>query len=87
MKRYSFCSTFSPTAYASNDSTIIHHVYKPEFAVCVPFFTTGSWDLFVIKSVAVFGLVSFRLMVSTQLSPAINPAETTEKKRGRAEYL
>jgi len=29
---------FSPTAYATNDNTIIHHVYKPDFAVCVRFF-------------------------------------------------
>ena len=38
MKRYSLCITFTPTAYAINDTTIIHHVYKPEFAVCVSFF-------------------------------------------------
>ena len=38
MKRYSFCITFTPTAYATNDTTIIHHIYKPDFAVCVPFF-------------------------------------------------
>jgi len=38
MKRYSFYFTFTPTAYATNDTTIIHHVYKPDFAVYVPFF-------------------------------------------------
>ena len=38
MESYSFCITFTPTAYATNDTTIIRHVYKPDFAVCVPFF-------------------------------------------------
>ena len=38
MKRYSFGITFTPTAYANNDTTKIHHVYKSDFAVCVPFF-------------------------------------------------
>ena len=38
MKRYSLCITFTPTAYATNDTTIIHHVYKPDFSICVPFF-------------------------------------------------
>ena len=37
MKRYSFCITFTPTTYATSDKTIIRHVYKPDFAVCVPF--------------------------------------------------
>jgi len=36
MKRYPVCITFIPTAYATIDTTIIHHVYKPDFAV--PFF-------------------------------------------------
>jgi len=57
IKRYSFYIAFTPTAYATNDTTIIHHIYKPDFALCVRFFTTGSWDLFAIKSAAVFGLV------------------------------
>ena len=43
MKRFSFCITFTPTAYATKDTTLIHHVYKPDFAVCVLFSTTGSW--------------------------------------------
>ena len=38
MNRYFFCITFTPTAYATNDTTIIHHVYKPDFGVIVPFF-------------------------------------------------
>ena len=29
------------------------------FPVCVPISSTGSWDLFAIKSAAVFGLVFF----------------------------
>ena len=58
MKRCSLCITFTPTAYATFDTTIIHHVYKPNFEVCVPFLApAGSWDLFAIKSAAVFGLV------------------------------
>ena len=57
MKIYPVCITSTPTAYASNDTTIIRHVYKPDFAVCVPISTTGSWDLFAIKSAVVFGLV------------------------------
>ena len=32
MKRYSFCITFSTTAYSTSDTTIIHHVYKPDFS-------------------------------------------------------
>ena len=32
-QRYSFCITFTPTAYATNDTTIIHHVYKPDFSL------------------------------------------------------
>ena len=39
MKRYSFCITFTPTVYATIDTTIIHQVYKPDFAACVPFCT------------------------------------------------
>ena len=54
-----FAST--PTAYAFIDTTIIHHVYKPDFAICVPFSTTGSWVLFAVKLVAVFGLVFFQV--------------------------
>ena len=46
MKRYFFCISFTPTAYATNDTTIIHHVYKPDFA---------------IKSVAMFCLVFFQV--------------------------
>ena len=61
MKIYSFCITFTPTAYATNDTTIIHLIYKPDFVACVTFSTTGSWDLFAIKSAAVFGLVFFQV--------------------------
>jgi len=50
---------FHTYGYATNDTTIIHHVYKPDFAVCIPISTTGSWDLFAIKSASVFGLVFF----------------------------
>jgi len=35
MKIYSFCINFTSTAYATNDTT---KIYKPEFAVCIPFF-------------------------------------------------
>ena len=38
MKIYSFCITFIRTAYVTNNTTKIHHVYKPDFAACVPFF-------------------------------------------------
>ena len=38
MKIYPVCITSTPTAYATIDIIIIHHVYKPDFAVCVPFF-------------------------------------------------
>ena len=58
MKRHPVCITSTHTAYATIDTTIIHHVYN--FPVCVPISSTGSWDLFAIKSVAVF---SFRSMV------------------------
>jgi len=37
MKRHPVCITSTPTAYATIDRTIIHYVYKPDFAVCVPF--------------------------------------------------
>ena len=57
MKRYPICITSTPTTYATIDTKINHIVYKADFAVCVPFSTTGSWDLFAIKSKAVFGLV------------------------------
>ena len=43
MKRYSLDITFIPTAYATNDTTIILHVYKLDFAVCVSFF--HDWKL------------------------------------------
>ena len=56
---YPVCFNSTSTAYATIDTIIIHHVYKPNFAVCVPFSSTGSWDLFAIKSAAVFGLVFF----------------------------
>jgi hypothetical protein len=36
MKIYSFCITFTPTAYENDDTTIIHH--KPILAVYYPFF-------------------------------------------------
>ena len=38
MKRYYLCITFTPTTYATIDTTVIHHVYKPDFAVYLPFF-------------------------------------------------
>ena len=38
MKWYPVCITFTPTAYTTIDTIIIHNVYKPDFAVCVPFF-------------------------------------------------
>ena len=38
MKIYSFLITSTPTAYATNDTTLIHHVYKPDCAVCLPCF-------------------------------------------------
>ena len=53
-----FYITFTPTAYVTNDPTIIHRVYKPDFAVWVPFFHDRK---FAIKSAAVFGLVFFRV--------------------------
>jgi len=59
MKRHPVCITSTATAYATIDTAIIHHVYKPDFAVCVPISMTGSWDLFATKSAAVFGLVFF----------------------------
>jgi len=49
MKKYSFSITFTPTAYATIDTTIIRHVYIPGFAVCVPFGPAGSCDLFAIN--------------------------------------
>ena len=65
MKRYSFCITLTPTAYATNDTTIIHHVYKPNFAVCVPFFHDRKLGpVFAIKLAAVFGLVFFQVIGS-----------------------
>ena len=36
MKRYSFCITY--TAYATNDATIIHHIYNLILAVCFPLY-------------------------------------------------
>ena len=60
-ERCSFCITFTPTTYATNDTTIIHHIYNPDFSICVPLSTTGNWDLFAIKSAAVFGLVFFQV--------------------------
>ena len=59
MNRHPVCITSMHTAYATIDTTIIHHVYKPDFPVCVPISSTGSWDLFAIKSAAVFGIVFF----------------------------
>ena len=58
-EKYPVCITSTPKAYATIDTKLIHHVYKTDFAVCVPISTTGSWDLFAIKSAAVFGLVFF----------------------------
>ena len=52
MKIYPVCITSTPMAYATIDTLIIHRVYKP-------FSSTGSWDLFAVKSAAVFGLVFF----------------------------
>ena len=59
MKRYPVCITSTPMAYITIDTTRIHHVYKHDFAVCALFSTTGSWDVFAIKSAALFGLVLF----------------------------
>ena len=36
MKRYPVFITYMPTSYATID-TLIHHVYKPDFAIYVPF--------------------------------------------------
>ena len=55
------CITSTPTAYATIGTTIIHHVYKPDFAVCIPFFHDRNWDLLATKSGAVFGLVFFQV--------------------------
>jgi len=52
---------FTPTAYATIDTTIIHHVYKYDFQSAFLFSTTGSWNLFAIKLEAVFGLVFFHV--------------------------
>ena len=54
---------FTPTTYATNDTTIIHPILQSAF----PFSTTGSWDLFAIKSAAVFGLVFFQISVDNQI--------------------
>ena len=59
MKIYPVCITSTPTAYATIDRIIIHHVYKLDFAVQIPFSSTGSWHLFAIKLAAVFSLVFF----------------------------
>ena len=32
MKRHPVCITFTHTAYATIDTTIIHHLYKPDFS-------------------------------------------------------
>jgi len=32
MERHPVCITSTPTAYATIDTTIIHHVYKPDFS-------------------------------------------------------
>ena len=61
MKRYSFCITFTSMAYATNDTTIIHHVYKPDFAVCVPFCPGRKLGLVCHQTAAVFGLVFFQV--------------------------
>jgi len=61
MKRYSFCITFTPTAYATNDTTIIRHVYKPILQSAFLFAPAWSWDLLAIKLTAVYGLVFFQV--------------------------
>ena len=45
-------------AYATNDTTWNHHVYKPDVSIFAP---TGSWDPFSIKSAGVHGLVFFQV--------------------------
>jgi len=60
MKIYPICITSTSTAYATVDTTTIHHIYNLILQSAFLFSTTGSWDLFVIKSVAVFGLVFFQ---------------------------
>ena len=67
MKRYSFSIAFTTTAYATNDTIIIHHVYKPDFAVCFLLAPTGSSDPFAVKSAAVFGLVFFFKAIDRRL--------------------
>ena len=66
-KKYSFCINLTPTTYATIDTTIICHVYKPDFVVCVRISATGSWDLFAIKSAAVFRLVFFQVNENNSL--------------------
>ena len=61
MKRYPFCITFTATAYATNDTTIIRHVYKPDCAVYVPLFHDRKLGPVAMKSAAVFGLVLFQV--------------------------
>ena len=61
LKIYPVCINSTPTAYATIDTIIIQQVYKPDFAVCVLFSPTGSWDRFAIKSAAVFSLVFFQV--------------------------
>ena len=57
MKKYSFCITFTATAYSTIDTTVIHHVYKPLLSA----FLFAPADPFAIKSAPVFGLVFFRV--------------------------
>jgi len=62
MKRYSFC--IISTVYATIDTTKIYHVYKPDFSSLLFLFAlTGSWDLFAIKSAAMFSLIFFQISV------------------------
>ena len=58
MKRYTFCIT--STAYATNETTRMYHVYKPDFISLLSVVPHRCWDLFAIKSAGVHGLVFFR---------------------------
>ena len=61
MKRYSFCITFTPTAYATKDTIIIQQFYKDDFSVCVPFCPGRKLGLVCHQTAAVFGLVFFQV--------------------------
>jgi len=65
MKGYLFCITFTPTAYATNDTTIIHHAYKPDFAVYVS--VCRSPEMFFMNEGYIVYVSSFQenLLIST----------------------